>query len=59
MTYEYVCKSCGHEWQKEQKITEEPDKTCPSCHAASAQRLVSGGVGTIFRGAGWFKTGGY
>lgn len=59
MTYEYRCKNCGHQWEKEQKITENPETRCPSCHEESAQRLVSGGAGTIFRGAGWFKTGGY
>lgn len=59
MTYEYQCKACGHEWQAEQKITEEAQKVCPACGEEKAQRLISGGVGTVFKGTGWFKTGGY
>jgi putative FmdB family regulatory protein len=59
VTYEYLCKACGHEWQAEQKITEDPQRVCPSCGAEEAQRLISGGVGTVFKGPGWFKTGGY
>lgn len=61
MTYEYQCKeqSCQHQWEAQQKITEPPLTKCPKCGQESAQRLVSGGTATIFRGAGWFGTGGY
>ncbi len=59
MTYEYQCTSCSHEWEAEQKITEEPLKECPQCHKETAKRLVSGGTGTHLKGDGWFKTGGY
>ncbi len=61
MTYEYLCKNeaCGHKWEAQQKITEEPLKQCPECKEETALRQCSGGTGTIFRGAGWFATGGY
>lgn len=59
MTYEYSCKECGHRWEAQQKITEEPLKECPSCNKPAAQRLISGGTGTIFKGVGWCATGGY
>lgn len=61
MTYEYLCKdeNCKHKWEAQQKISEEPLTTCPKCAQETAQRLISGGTGTIFRGAGWFATGGY
>jgi putative FmdB family regulatory protein len=59
MTYEYKCKACGHLWEAQQKITEEPLKECPSCKKPEAQRLISGGTGTVFKGAGWYATGGY
>ena len=61
MTYEYECKACGHHWEAEQKITEEPLKECPSCNKPEAKRLISGGYkrGAIYRGPGWYATGGY
>ena len=59
MTYEYVCTACGHEWEQEQKITDEPEKRCPLCELEMAKRLVSGGTGFRLTGKGWFKTGGY
>lgn len=55
MTYEYRCRSCGHTWESEQKITAEPEQECPCCHERTAQRLVSGGTGFQLKGAGWAK----
>lgn len=59
MTYEYECTVCGHQWEQEQKITEDPEKKCPRCQNETARRLVSGGVGHVCKGTGWFKSGGY
>lgn len=59
MTYEYECLECAHRWEQEQRITEEPEKTCPRCQVEAAKRLVSGGVGHVLKGEGWFRTGGY
>jgi len=53
MTYEYMCKSCGHNWEQEQKISEEPIKTCPECKKDEAERLISRGNGFILVGGGW------
>jgi putative FmdB family regulatory protein len=52
-TYEYACKSCGHEWEEIQKISEAPLTECPECHQAEAQRLISGG-NFILKGGGWY-----
>ena len=52
-TYEYLCKACGHEWETEQSIKDRPLKKCPKCGKNKANRLVSGGLGTIFKGGGW------
>ena len=57
MTYEYVCMSCGNEWEAEQSISAAPLKDCPSCHASSAKRQVSGGAGFILKGGGWYADG--
>jgi putative FmdB family regulatory protein len=52
-TYEYACKSCGHQWEEIQKISEAPLTECPECHLAEAQRLISGG-NFILKGGGWY-----
>ncbi|HEX5101349.1 MAG TPA: zinc ribbon domain-containing protein [Polyangiaceae bacterium] len=55
MTYEYLCTACGHAWEAEQSISAAPLTTCPSCHAESAKRQVSGGAGFILKGGGWYS----
>ena len=30
-TYEYACDNCGHEFERQQRITEKPLKKCPKC----------------------------
>ena len=57
MTYEYKCRACGHEWELEQKITEEAVTQCPKCKEEKAQRLVSGGQGFQLKGGGWASEG--
>lgn len=59
MTYDYQCQECGHEWEAEQRITEDPLQECPRCKQPKAKRLISGTPGHILKGDGWFKTGGY
>jgi len=55
MTYEYECKSCGHKWEAEQKITEEPIRECPECHEPEAQRIICGSGSFVLNGRGWFR----
>jgi len=55
MTYDYLCKSCGHNWEAEQRISEEPLKLCPACGESSAKRQVTGGAGFILKGGGWYS----
>lgn len=58
MTYEYQCRSCFHNWEEEQKITEPPVKKCPECEQETAMRLISKSS-FILNGHGWYKSGGY
>ena len=51
-TYDYACDACKHEFVREQRITEEPIKKCPSCGKAKARRMIGGG-GFILKGGGW------
>ncbi len=53
--YEYQCKSCGHDLEAMQKITELPLKKCPHCGKAQLQRLMSAPVFRL-KGGGWYET---
>lgn len=54
-TYEYRCPECSVEFEKFQKMSEEPVAECPACGAA-AQRRLSGGAGFLFKGSGFYIT---
>ncbi|MDR1144069.1 MAG: zinc ribbon domain-containing protein [Spirochaetaceae bacterium] len=54
-TYEYECKSCGHNFEAFQSMTEEPLKECPRC-GKEIRRLINGGGGIIFKGSGFYVT---
>lgn len=53
-TYEYQCDSCEHEFEKMLSMSrfDEPQQ-CPECGEGPARKLVSAGVGVIFKGDGW------
>ena len=53
-TYEYRCPK-GHEFERFQRMSDEPGADCPKCGAA-AERLLSGGAGFIFKGEGFYIT---
>lgn len=53
-TYEYACKACGHEFEREQRITDKPVKKCPSCGAMQAKRLISR-TSFVLKGSGWYN----
>jgi putative FmdB family regulatory protein len=52
--YEYQCKACKHEFEREQRITEEPLKDCPKCGAPQARRLISR-TSFVLKGGGWYS----
>jgi putative FmdB family regulatory protein len=54
-TYEYVCEACSHTWDAFQSIKEEPLRQCPACHEERARRVISGGMGFILKGGGWYS----
>lgn len=53
-TYDYRCGKCGGEFTREQRITEPPVKTCPSCKSRQVKRLLSA-PGFILKGGGWYS----
>jgi putative FmdB family regulatory protein len=54
-TYEYECKSCGHQFERFQKMTDKPVKKCPNC-GGEVRKLISSGAGLIFKGSGFYIT---
>ncbi len=55
-TYEYQCESCDHKFEKFQAITADPIKECPECGKEEVRKLISGGMGIIFKGSGFYTT---
>jgi putative FmdB family regulatory protein len=53
--YEYLCKSCGHELEAMQKVSDSPLKKCPHCGKPQLQRLMSAPVFRL-KGGGWYET---
>jgi putative FmdB family regulatory protein len=52
--YEYYCQACDHEWEREQRISEDPVKSCPKCKARKAKRLISR-TSFVLKGSGWYS----
>lgn len=55
-TYEYRCRACEHRFDRFQKISDPPVKTCPSCKKRQVERLISSGGGIVFKGSGFYAT---
>ena len=53
-TYEYVCASCGNDFDVFQSMSDNPLKVCPTCGGA-VKRKINGGTGVIFKGSGFYK----
>ena len=53
-TYEYACDKCGHEFEREQRITDDPVKTCPECRGRKVRRLISS-TSFVLKGSGWYS----
>ena len=54
-TYEYRCKSCGHQFDIVQAFTDDALTECPACGEAALKK-VFGNVGITFKGSGFYKT---
>jgi len=52
--YEYLCKKCGHVFEKIVKFSDKPIKKCPECGGAVEQTISAPAV--QFKGSGWYLT---
>ena len=50
--YEYVCRKCGHRFERIQKFSDPHVKKCPECGGAVEQVLTAAAV--QFKGSGWY-----
>jgi putative FmdB family regulatory protein len=53
--YEFECSSCGHRFDRLQKLSDTDPSICPACDAPHLRRMVSA---PSFRlaGSGWYET---
>ncbi len=52
--YGYRCTSCGHQFEIQQRMSDEPLKVCPKCQGKLTKMLYPTGV--IFKGSGFYTT---
>jgi len=52
--YEYLCKKCGHRFEKIQKFSDKMVKKCPECGGQVEQVISAPAV--QFKGSGWYVT---
>jgi putative FmdB family regulatory protein len=53
-TYEYLCEKCEHEFEREQRMSDPPVKTCPACRSRKVTRLISR-TSFVLKGGGWYS----
>ncbi len=52
--YEYLCKKCGHRFEKIQKFSDAMLTKCPECKGKIEQVISAPAV--RFKGSGWYVT---
>lgn len=53
-TYEYLCRTCGHHFERVQRFADAPLTECPQC--SGEVRRVIHPAGIVFKGSGWYIT---
>ena len=53
-TYDYQCNRCGYRFERFQKFSDAPVKTCPQCKGHVRRILHATGI--VFKGSGWYIT---
>jgi putative FmdB family regulatory protein len=55
-TYDYICGSCGHEFEAYESIKAEPQTVCPDCKVPQLRRKIGPGAAILFKGSGFYQT---
>jgi len=55
-TYDYICRACGHQFERFQPMTAPVKRKCPKCGKSRLERLIGSGAGIIFKGSGFYQT---
>src|SRR5271154_6376645 len=55
-TYDYICDSCGHEFEAFESIKADPQTDCPQCHELKLRRKIGAGMAILFKGSGFYQT---
>ncbi len=53
--YTYRCKNCGYEFEKRQRMADDPLTECIRCETGEVRRIVNS-VGIVFKGSGFYVT---
>jgi putative FmdB family regulatory protein len=55
-TYDYICDSCGHEFEVFESIMAKPRTDCPECKELNLRRKIGPGAAILFKGSGFYQT---
>jgi putative FmdB family regulatory protein len=55
-TYDYRCKSCEHEFELFQNMSDRVKRKCPECGKNTLERLIGTGAAVLFKGSGFYET---
>src|SRR5512139_4096220 len=53
--YTYRCRSCGVQFDQQQKFSDAPLTRCPECSKKTLQKVFQP-VGIVFKGSGFYST---
>lgn len=53
--YEFLCKACGHRFEKIQKFSDPPPTECPACGEEEIEQVIHAPA-VQFKGSGWYVT---
>src|ERR1700733_7318931 len=55
-TYDYICDSCGHEFEAFESIMAPSRTECPECKLPKLRRKIGPGAAILFKGSGFYQT---
>lgn len=54
-SYTYRCENCGHEFDRQQRFSDNPLKKCPKCSKISLHKVYKP-ARVVFKGSGFYAT---